>query len=82
METEKLTPQIVKMIRQAAGLGGIVFDWDVDYQVGAGIVGPNEKCIWTKGGKRTRCTLLQAGGWIISQSKDEDPVYATLERKW
>ncbi len=82
METEVLTLAIVQMIQRAAGMGAMVIDWNIDYTVGAGIIGPREKCLWSQDGKRISCVLLQGGGWIISQSKEPDPVYATLERKW
>jgi len=81
MVTEPLSKQQVLMIRQAAGLGGIVINWDIDYQVGAGTVGPREKCLWSKDGRRISCSLIPGGGYIISQARDVDPLYAELERK-
>jgi hypothetical protein len=82
MEQEQLTKQQVSMIRQAAGLGGIIFNWDIDYQVGAGIIGSQEKCLWSKDGRRISCTLVPGGGYIISQGREPDPLYSELERKY
>ena len=79
MEQELLTKSQVLMIRQAAGIGGIVMNWDIDYTVGAGIVGTSEKCIWSKDGRRKSCSLVPGGGFIISEGKDPDPAYQTLE---
>lgn len=82
IETELLTPAIVQMIQRAAGMGAMIIDWDIDYTVGAGIVGPRSKCLWNKKGHRITCDLIRDGGWIIGESKEPDPLYPSLERKW
>lgn len=82
MEQEAITKETVCMIQRAAGLGAMVINWDIDYHVGAGIVGKQEKCLWSKDGRRISCTLIQGGGWIIGQSKNPDPVYLELARKF
>lgn len=82
MQQEHLTTQQVQMIRQAAGLGGIIMNWDIDYSVGAGIISASDKCLWSKDGRRITCSLIPHGGYIISQEKESDPLYPNLERKY
>lgn len=56
-------------------------DWDVDYEVGHGILEGNDRCLWTKEGLRTTCTILSDGGYMVSQSKEPDPEYFELKKE-
>jgi len=80
IETQPLTAKMVSALRSLAGLGGMVFDWDIDYEVGQGILQGQDRCLWTKKGLRTTCEVMRDGGYIVSQSKDPDPVYFELKQ--
>lgn len=80
-EIEEIPEGIVAKMVVASGIGSMMFRWNIDYTVGAGIISKNEKCVWTKDGLRTTCSY---GGTtlIIEQSKTPDPLYSTLEHKY
>lgn len=46
---------------------------DADMSRGAGLLGNNRKCIWTKDGHRITFTMIGGGGILSSLSKEVDP---------
>lgn len=84
MKTEPVTKQQVKSLRKALySLGSeIVIDWEkIDYEVGRGVIGEKEHCLWTKEGKRINVNIGDHGTIIVKQSKEIDPLYEELKAK-
>lgn len=52
---------------------------DADLSKGAGVLGNNRKCIWTKDGHRITFTMISGGGILSSLSKEIDPAAASGE---
>ena len=84
METKPLTQSQVNAARRMSGIGAMIFDWDIDLEVGQGVIGDGlERCCWNKKGKRITVTPIQGmgGGYIVSESKEPDPEYFELKEK-
>ena len=71
---EDLPKRIIDLIYQH---GRWIIDGRIDQAFGAGQIDQYTKAVWTESGKRVTVFLKDA--FIISQSKEIDPLYA--ERK-
>jgi len=78
MKIEPITRSQVKMIAGIIGnIGAMICNLgDVDVSKGAGVLGPQEKCLWTKDGRRITITMTNDGGLIASCAKKPDPELA------
>lgn len=68
---EPLPRRIVDLIYQH---GHFVITGQIDQEFGCGQIDQHSKAVWTKDGKRITVFLKDA--FIISQSKEVDPLYA------
>lgn len=76
MEIEKVTQEQINAIQRAAGMGAMIVDFhNVDLDAGRGVLDGNNRCVWTKDGKRITVAIPQTGGFIVSQGKNPDPEY-------
>lgn len=74
MIVEPVTPEQVRMIKAAIGIGAIIIEFDdVDCARGRGVLEGYSRCLWTKTGKRITITVASDGGIIVSQSTEVDP---------
>lgn len=84
MKIEPVTKSQVQMIAGVIGtIGAMICNLgDVDVSKGAGVLGPQEKCLWTKDGRRITITMTSDGGLIASCAKHPDPeMAAEVERR-
>ena len=72
---EPVTTKTVDLIAKAIGnVGSMIAGLnDVDIAAGAGILGEQTKCLWTKDGHRIEVWLSSDGGYGASKSKEIDP---------
>lgn len=76
--TEPVTKAQVEALGRAAGgpLAAMVARLhEVDVSAGRGILGGDDRCLWTDDGCRITVTLLMDSGVILSVSQDPDPAY-------
>lgn len=81
IKTEPVTKEQVNAIRRALGIGAILMDWDIDYEIGRGLLGGIDRCLWSKKGFRITILIDWTGLLLASQGNDPDPVYAKLREK-
>lgn len=75
MNTEPLSQFQVTAIRRLLGFGAnIIIDFNsIDYTKGRGVLGGQNRCMWTKKGQRITIDVASDGGLIAWQSKEVDP---------
>ena len=78
MKTEPVTKEQVAVLQRMAGLGAILIDWDIDYEVGRGILSGQNRCLWSKDGRRI--TIIVGDAFVLSQADEPDPVYLQLKQ--
>ena len=71
-----LPPGMAQKIKE---LGWPAVQGEIDEAFGCAKVTDLSKAVWTTEGKRIEVLWLEDGGYIVSQSKEVDPIYA--ERK-
>jgi hypothetical protein len=74
MTYEPLTRATVRRISATLGpiQSMVVGLGNVNLRAGAGVVGPNEKCVWDGKGRRITFTVLPMGGYIAGRSNERD----------
>ncbi len=72
--TEKFDKKDVDHLVKALGMGVMVLDLaSIDFSCGRGVGKDNDRCFWTKSGKRIEVWCSVGGGFGASQSKEVDP---------
>ena len=78
MKTEPVTKEQVAIIQRMAGIGAILIDWDIDYEIGRGVLMGLNRCLWSRDGRRITIDV-GGGAFILSQADEPDPVYFQLK---
>ena len=75
MEIEPLDKKTIAMIARTLGnIPAMICNLhEADVSRGCAQIGPREKCLWTKDGKRISIATTVDGGLIASCSKEPDP---------
>lgn len=79
---ERVTADQVKHLILALGpMAAQILDLGfVDLEFGRGHLGANDRCLWTKEGRRITISVSSDGGVVGSLSKEIDPFYRGIEK--
>ena len=79
METEPISILQVVALRKMLGMGAMLIDWDIDFDIGRGILEGDNRCFWSKDGRRITVDVFSDGGFAAAQDNEPDPVYFQLK---